>query len=265
MDCQLTIKNLKINKNKSIGKVIVVVEGEEDEFRLLKHIFVDILEYNYVPIKRNRIIQYEFQNKFNKNSTVIVANTKSSSIKSIIDDEIYKDKLYNLLKEEYHQSLKNVPIYILWDRDKSNIEDDSTNIENYRIALDTFSNAWDNGYEMNGLLLLSYPCHEAYNLSHFTKRFYQKKIFTSKECKRTFGSSRYTIQKMSDKTVLFAIENMNKSLNSYGIKNYDTSQFKHINNMVFRKEEECFKKNHYFNALSLISIMLIDLGIIEGK
>ncbi len=34
------------------------------------------------------------------------------------------------------------------------------------------------------------------------------------------------------------------------------------NKTIFRKEKECFKRNKYFNALSLISIMLIDLGII---
>ena len=43
MECQDTIKNLKINKNKSIGEVIIVVEGEFDEFRLLKHIFTKVL------------------------------------------------------------------------------------------------------------------------------------------------------------------------------------------------------------------------------
>ena len=34
MECQNTIKTLKINKNKSIGTVVIVVEGENDEFRL---------------------------------------------------------------------------------------------------------------------------------------------------------------------------------------------------------------------------------------
>ena len=44
MECQNTIKNLKINKNKTVGTVVIVVEGEEDEFRLLKHIFTKILK-----------------------------------------------------------------------------------------------------------------------------------------------------------------------------------------------------------------------------
>ena len=51
MECQNTIKNLKVNKNKSIGEIVVVVEGESEEFKLLKHIFVDLFDYNYIPYK----------------------------------------------------------------------------------------------------------------------------------------------------------------------------------------------------------------------
>ena len=122
MECHNIIKNLKINKEKSIGEVVIVVEGENDEFRLLKKIFTKILDYNYISLKRNKVLQHEFKSKSNKNSTVIIANTNSSSIKSIINDGEYKDKLYKLLKGEYQKSLKNIPIYILWDRDKNKDE-----------------------------------------------------------------------------------------------------------------------------------------------
>lgn len=103
MECQNTIKNLKINKNKTVGTVAIVVEGEEDEFRLLKHIFIKILNYNYISMKRNKTMQHEFVSENNKN-TIIVANTKSPSIKSVIDDKDYKDKLYTLLKHDYNKS-----------------------------------------------------------------------------------------------------------------------------------------------------------------
>lgn len=35
--------------------------------------------------------------------------------------------------------------------------------------------------------------------------------------------------------------------------------------ILLKKEENIFKNEHYYNALSLISVMLIDLGIIEKK
>ena len=68
MECQNTIKNLKINKNKTIGEVVVVVEGESEEFKLLKHIFVDVFDYNYIPVKRKRGITDILKSKTNKNS-----------------------------------------------------------------------------------------------------------------------------------------------------------------------------------------------------
>ena len=87
MECLNTTKNLKINKNKSIGVVIVVVEGESEEFKLLKYIFTKILNYNYIPLKRNKIMADEFRSRINPNSTIIVANTSNSNIKSIMDNQ----------------------------------------------------------------------------------------------------------------------------------------------------------------------------------
>lgn len=78
MECQNTIKHLKINKNKAIGEIVIVVEGETEEFKLLKHIFTQILDYNYIPLKRNKIMKDIFVSKTNKNSTVIIANTSNS-------------------------------------------------------------------------------------------------------------------------------------------------------------------------------------------
>lgn len=263
MECHNTTKNLRINKNKTIGTIVIVVEGESDEFRLLKKIFTEILDYSYVSLKRNKVIQHEFKSKSNKNCTVIVANTSSSSIKSIIDDDDYKDKLYKLLKEDYHKSLKNTPIYILWDRDKNVDDDEDTTKKDYEIALDTFANSMDNEYEMNGILLLSYPCHESYNLSNFKKQLWQESFFSSSACKKEFNESKYYVKNISDATIKLAIENMHRSMLNYGVLSYDPSDFKRVNKTIFRKEEEGFKKNKFFDALSLISIMFIDLGIVE--
>lgn len=58
---------------------------------------------------------------------------------------------------------------------------------------------------------------------------------------------------------------MHRGLINYDIHQYDPSNLKLVNNKVYRKEEEQFKTYKNFNALSLISMMLIDLGIIEEK
>lgn len=169
MECQSIVKHLKINKNKSIGEVVIVVEGESEEFKLLKHIFTKIFDYNYLSIRRNKIIRDKFISKSNNGSSIIVANASNSNIKSILEDNDYKDKLYNLLKYKYNRSLKNVPIYILWDRYADSNKEDVV-----LKSLVTFKSSLDNDYDMNGLLLLSYPCVETYELSNFDKQLCKK-------------------------------------------------------------------------------------------
>lgn len=261
MDCQTTIKNLKINKNKSIGEVIIVVEGEDEEFRLLKHIFTEILDYSYVEFnRRNKTITKKFQSKTNPSSTVIIANTNSSLLSSITDDSEYKEKLFKLLREDYHKSLNNIPIYILWDRDR-----ETNSQEVVEKALKTYGNARDNGFEMNGLLLLNYPCVESYELSNFIKQEYNNVYSTSKECKKNFKESIFNIKKIKDATLFLAIENMNRSIKKFNILEYNPDFFKDTNLKIFNKQEELFKNKEIIQSLSLISIMLLDLGIIEEK
>lgn len=51
MECLDTINSLKINFKRNIGTVIIIVEGEKDEFNILKQIFRDILHYRYIEKK----------------------------------------------------------------------------------------------------------------------------------------------------------------------------------------------------------------------
>lgn len=260
MECLNTTKNLKINKNKTIGEVVVVVEGESEEFRLLKHIFTNVLNYNYIPLKRNKIMSDEFRSKTNSNSTVIVANTSNSNIKSIMEDSNYQDKLYDLLKVEFKRNLKRVPIYILWDRDEG-----SNNKQIVLKTIKTFKNSIDNDEEMNGILLLSYPCIESYEISNFDKQLYRKVFSSSEDAKKLFKENRYSLANITEETLINAIGNMHRSMNNYGIKQYDPSDFYKINRKIFDMEEKKFKDKKVYDAISLISIMLIDLGIIYDE
>ena len=259
MECLNTIKNLKINKEKVIGTVIIIVEGESDEFDLLKHIFTEVFDYNYISMKRNKLMKHEFVSKDNKN-TIIVCNTKSSTINTLIDDVDYRDKIYNILKKEFKRTLKNTPIYILWDRDNK-----TNSKKNITDALNIFTNAMDNDYEMNGILLLSYPCLECYEISNFSKKLWKNKYSLSEEVKKDFHMLRNNIHDINENTLLLAVENMHRTMLSYDIRNYDVSDFKRVNKRIYRKEEESYKNSKFYNALSLVSIMLIDLGIIEEK
>lgn len=257
MECQAIIKNLKWNKNKSIGEIVIVVEGESEEFKLLKHIFTHVLDYNYTAIRRNKTMKDKFVSKTNNRSSVIIANTSNSNIKSILEEKDYKEKLYELLKKEYNKSLKNVPIYILWDRDQ-----DSNKGEVVNKALTTFGSAMDNDYEMNGLLLISYPCIESFELSNFDKQLWKRKFNTSIDAKTANKKLIPNITNITESTLLLAVENMHRVMYKYGIRNYDTSNFKKENLKIFKEESKEYSKSKTFTALSLISILFIDLGII---
>ena len=257
MECQNTTKILKINKNKTIGEVVVVVEGESEEFKLMKHIFTNVLNYNYISIKRNKVMRDEFRSKTNPNSTIIVANTSNSNIKTIMEDQDYQDKLYELLRTDYKHSLKSTPIYIIWDRDY-----DSNDEEIVLKTLKTFKNAMDNDFDMNGILLLSYPCIESYEISNFDKQLYRKKFSSSQCAKDLYKEKRYSLSNITEETIINAIKNMHRSMNSIGILNYDPSDFYKTNKKVFEYEKDSYDNSGMIPALSLLSVMLVDLGII---
>lgn len=257
MECQNTIKNLKINKNKTIGEIVVVVEGESEEFKLMKHIFTNVLDYNYIPIKRNKVMRDEFRSKTNPNSTIIVANTSTSNIKTIMEDKDYQDKLYELLRTDYKRSLKNTPIYIIWDRDYESNEEKIV-----LRALDTFKNSMDNDFEMNGILLLNYPCIESYEISNFDKQLYKKTFKSSKEAKDLYKEKRYSLSNVDETTIFNAIGNMHRSMNNIGISNYDPYDFHRTNKKIFDYEKSSYDSVCKIPALSLLSVMLVDLKII---
>ena len=257
MECQSTTKNLKINKDKSIGQVIVVVEGSSEEFRLMKHIFHNLFDYEYVPIKRTKGITDKLVSKKNSNNTIIVVNTCNSNIKSTYEDDNYRKELFELIRNDYKRNINNIPIYILWDRDKSSNDHDDV-----LKALKSFKNSMDNDEEMNGILLLSYPCVESYEMSNFNKQVYKKIFCTSQEAKSEMKKNGYSLVNISENSLLNAAGNMHRSFLKHDIANYDPSDFYRINKKIFDEQEELFKNNGFYKALSLITIMLVDLGII---
>lgn len=98
-------KEIRINKNKSIGRVLFIVEGGRTEFNLLKQIFCNILSYDYIEERRNG--QKKFINRENKHSQVAVINTFESNITSITDQE------ENFKNHKYYQMFSMLTIAFL--------------------------------------------------------------------------------------------------------------------------------------------------------
>lgn len=55
MDCQTTTRTFNLNKEKNIGKVIYIVEGEDTEIQIIKTIFHKILGYDIIQKREMEI------------------------------------------------------------------------------------------------------------------------------------------------------------------------------------------------------------------
>ena len=65
--------------------------------------------------------------------------------------------------------------------------------------------------------------------------------------------------------MLLAAFNTIKGINNFNIYNLDIDNFKETNIKIFNKEEDYYKNYKTWKALSLISIMLLQLDIITIK
>ena len=148
---------MKINKDKHIGRVLIIVEGSHTEFSVLRRIFCNIMGYSYIEKRRNR--PNCFVSNQDRFSRVAVVNTRESNIRDISENEDYLDNVFDLLREEFQFPVEQSAIYYLFDRDPlSNTKPEL--IESYIRSL---ANPYDNadGYKA-GQLLLSYPSIESY-------------------------------------------------------------------------------------------------------
>jgi len=64
---------IRLNRQKSIGRVLFVVEGGKNEFNLLRRIFCDILQYEYLEKRRSKLDWFQSPNV--STSKVAVVNT----------------------------------------------------------------------------------------------------------------------------------------------------------------------------------------------
>ena len=260
MECLYTIKSLKINLRKNIGTVLLVVEGSSYEFRIFKYVFQNILGYRYVQRSRNQKgfkVYDEFIMRGNENSRVIVINASNSNIGLLDKDDNYLDEMYKILYEDYGIDVKNIRVYFVWDRDPDSNDYDST-----KKLISTFGNSMDNGINMNGLLLLSYPAIEAFTIYNFEDKVVSLK---NVKLKNYVKEKHYNIEKFSKKSLILAVANMHRILRRIGIVNYSTDNFSKTSLKVFKREEEIYGQNKYYMLLSLVSIIFIDLGIISER
>lgn len=252
--------NIEFNKNKRIGKVLYIVEGQSDEHNVIKRIFKEILGYDLISFVRGKKQPTQYISKDHPNSRVYVINTENSNIESIKRGK-YLDDLFAKLIEEYEFDIDNCAIYYIFDRDpKSN-----KNIRFISSLIETLTNSRDIqvSYIRQGLFLLSYPSLESFILSNFETESYKNKFDLGKTIKCFLKDKGYKIYDVEEETLLAAVSELINSFEFMDLPKRDIDEFYKTNKEIFEFEEAVYEKDKEYHAISLLMISLIDLGIVQ--
>lgn len=262
---------MTLNKNKNIGNVLFIVEGDKSEFAILKHVFKHIL--NYSLITKNRHSDFEqYKSTVNSHSTVAIINTKYSNIKYAVESgNEYLDSLYERLINEFDFEIDNSWIFFLFDRDHHS----NNNPTFIRNLISTLKNPLDNGENRAGELLLSYPGIEAYKLSCSENDIHlindnlapDKKIVFCNQLKNLVNDKGLgNIQSFKDIHILHACSEFLKYLiytnNSFSPET-DLDDFSSKSLSIFNIQEDNLNTKNYNDFFSMLSLAFLQLGILE--
>ncbi len=262
MEYQILNKKFKFNKDKNIGSVLYIVEGERREINLLGYIFKEILKYDEViGIDRTGNERIKYISKENKNSKIFIINSEQSNIQSIANTDFRDEQVKKLKQYDDEFNYENIPIYYIFDCDRKN---DKKAIEN---IIKTYINAREPNEErkydsIGGMVLLSYPAIESFVISNFEKdmyKFHERFDFNEKNLKQYIGDNMYYDNKMSIDTLSNAYLELINSLQKINVNEINLDNTKEFNMDIFNYEQSV--SNQYM--LSLLLISFVDLGIIE--
>lgn len=251
--------SIRLNKEKSIGKVLYIVEGGKTEPYVLHRIFCKILDYQMETLLRDKGYR-KYNSKENVTSQVFVINAEESNIKNIEKDNRFLDNLFAELIENYDFNVNNAAIYYVFDRDKHS----NTDADFIKRMLSTLVNSRDNDkYERQGMLLLSYPSVESFTLSNFLENSFEKKCETGHELKQYLNNCALNQSRISEDSLKHATDELLYALDKMKVGSLDVDAFGACNKAIFDYEEREYSENCLYRVLSLLCISFIDLGLLE--
>lgn len=248
---------IELNKQKNIGRVLFIVEGSKSEFVILRKIFCDILQYEYIEKRRNQ--PDTFQSKNSSFSRVAVINTKESNIRDITENESYLDDLFDMLITEYNFPVDQAAIYYLFDRDPES----NTDVDRIKDYIATLRNPYDNGIMKAGLLLLSYPSIEAFIVSGFVDKSYEIRKNLGSEVKKYIGENTFIQNnKINENTLIKATGEFLPYLRNLDVE-WDIDDFSGASRTVLDKQQEEYLAGKGFRLFSMLTLALLQMGIIS--
>ena len=253
-------KKYKVDKSKIIGNVIFVVEGGRPEtggteLRLLKSIFSDVLGYEVQELRRGTEEFIGYGN--NKSSRVFALNLPKNQLTQLTEDAM--DELFSRLKTEFSIKPEDCPIFLLYDRDYKSYKHNELRGKYVRRYIDPYSS--EEGYQ--GQLLLSYPAVESYILSCIQENVFEQKYLLGIEAKVQLAQCGISEDEISeDEHIIHATTEMDKGLANFNLDGYDLDNLGSTLLAVYEEQQNIIKEQQQFSALSLISMALLELGVI---
>ena len=200
-----------------------------------------------------------YNSQENPNSRVFVVNTEESNIKYIARDNLFLDKMFIELIENYDFDIDNAAIYYIFDRDsKSN-----TDASFIRNMLSVLTNSRDNQFDRQGMLLLSYPSIEAFTLSNFKEKSFDSRFDTGEKLKKYLHDNKINHSRISEQTLKHATMELIDVMKQLNLGRLNIDFFGENNIKIFDYEEEIYNCESAYRIVSLLCISLIDLGIIS--
>lgn len=249
-------KNYIINKDKNVGTVIFILEGSKTEFDLLKKIFVDILGYQLEELRRTHTTGFVLYGN-NPHSRIVAINFKGNHLFDINQEE--QNLLFHRISEELGIKPENSPIYYLYDRDPK-----SYDVDEVRPYVIKYRDPYGTDTGDLGQLLLSFPALESYTVSCFCENTHHTTIELGKELKTYAAQNSYTLQMLrNDGHILHAAIEMQKALIDHGIVDYDLDNLGDVLLSIYDEEQTVYLSMRKFELISLLSFVLLELGIIE--
>lgn len=273
------MKKYKIDKTKNIGNVIFVVEGGRPEtggteLKLLKKIFVDILDYEVQELRREseEFIGHGRLSQFH----VFALNLPKNQLTQLTEESI--DLLFQRLRNEFHIKPEDCPIYFLYDRDVLSYHRNELRGKYVKKYTDPYGTADGN----QGQLLLSYPAIESYLLSCLKDNTIAlscklgqdtKNLLSKALCPDHYENKETVHQKavdlvftndpsVSEHHLLHSIYEMDAGLKAMGISEYDLDNLSNTLLNVYDYEQKLYIQEESFSVLSLVGMALLELGVI---
>ena len=244
---------MRINRNKRIGNVIFVVEGKKSEPKLIRDVFQKIFGFDVYQTNKNEDLIRLGKSTDIYSKVVIITNNKPQ-IKCVLNETDYIDNLFGLLTK-HNISHEDSAIYYIFDKDDNDEE-------SIISLMDKFTNSRDNeGYEMNGLFLISYPCIESFYANCFIENHQAE---SSKSLKKFVNLNRY--RSINESVLLNGVTNFYSIVTKdfkIQFDEFDFDNFGKVNNKIFKAEKDYFLKYKMYKTLSLVFVCLFDLDLVS--